>query len=786
MLKNYLKIAWRNLLRNKAFSLINIFGLALGFASSLVLFLVVKNELGYDHFHKKADRIYRVTTNALDFNSNVSMAVGPVLKNDFPEIEQITQVYYQNEGLVTIGNNRYNEKQLTYADAYFFKVFDYQWIAGNPANALQDPNTVVITESIARKYFGEQNAMGKTINLDQNDLKVTGIIKDVPSNTHFPFVFVASWKTIAKYFNTNIFYSLPGGAYTYLVLPEHYPIEKLQNRIKPFIKKHWGEAIAKESNLPLQPLRSIHFDQRYINNIITPTGKETFWALAGVAIFIIITACVNFINLSTAQAIKRSKEIGVRKVLGAYRLQLIRQFLGETAVMVITSVLIALVAVIILLPLTKQYLDIKIDAVQLMQPGIILMIAGVTAFMILFAGLYPAFVQSAFTPILALKNKTNTSSAQSTILRKSLVILQFSISQVLIICTLIVAGQIDFLKNKNLGFNKEAVLTFGIPDQAKSAFLQTELSKNPAITAISFSSGAPSYNTNFTSFSCKELGLVKDDVTEVKFVDEHYMEMFGFTLLAGKAITEVSSGDSITSIVVNETFIKKLGIQDPSEAIGRYVTINGDQNLPIMGVIQDFQSESKHKKIRACLMAYMPGAFRQASVKIKPQDMRETIAGIDQLWSSTFQESLFEYEFLDDHIAKFYRQEENMYKSFQLFSAIAIFIGCLGLYGLISFIALQKTKEIGVRKVLGATVSQILFMLSKDFVSLVLISLLIASPIAYIIMHKWLQNFAYQISIEWWVFVLAGMLAVLIAVLTLSLQAIKAALANPVKSLRAE
>ncbi|MDO1447375.1 ABC transporter permease [Rhodocytophaga aerolata] len=791
MLKNYLTIALRNLLRNKVYAILNIAGLALGVASCLLLLLVVRNELGYDNFHSKADRIYRVTLNALDFNSNVSLAVAPAMRNDFSQLEQITQTFYQRDGMVEIGGNRYNEKSFAYADEHYFNVFDYEWIAGDRNTALQEPNTVVLTQSIAAKYFGDQNPIGQTIRLNnQYDLQVTGLIKDVPSNTHFPFIFLASWKTLEKNFKNGLtnFWNIPGGSYLYILLPESYSVKQLEAGIKPFLKKNWGEEVAKSANMPIQPLHNIHFDQRYINNIITPTGRETFYALAGVALFIIITACINFVNLATAQAIKRSKEVGVRKVLGAQRVELIWQFLGEVTLLVLLSVFIALVTTRLALPAMSQYLDINISVSQLLAPSFIAIILTLTISMILLSGIYPALVQSGFRPALALKSKMAAPSSKGLTLRKSLVVIQFCISQILIIGTVVVASQMDFFRNQNLGFSKEAVLTFGLPgaDQNKRDVLRTALLSYPGVQEISFASGAPAYNNNFTSFQSKELGLTEDDVTEVKFVDEKYMGMFGFELLAGKAITEANRKDSTFNIVVNETLIHKLGITDPGEAIGKTITINGDLTVPIMGVVRDFQSESKHKKIRACVMAYLPDAFGQVSVRIEPKQMRQTIQAIDKLWSATFPEYLFEYEFLDEHIASMYKQEERMYMAFQLFSAIAIFIGCLGLYGLVSFMALQKTKEIGIRKVLGASVWNIVYLFTREFAGLILISFLIAAPIAYYMMYAWLQNFAYSISIGWTVFLVAVLASFIIAALTVSYRSITAALVNPVKSLRSE
>lgn len=355
MFKSYFKTAWRAVSRHRAYSLINVLGLTLGIASCLIIFLVVKNELSYDNFNRKADRIYRVTLNALDFNSNVSLAVAPAMRTDFPELEQITQVYFQQSALVKVSQTRYNEKRFAFADEHLPAVFDYHWLAGDPKTALSAPNAVVLTESIAKKYFGKENAIGQVINLNNEfDLKVTGIIKDPPGNTHLPFLFLVSFETIKKDVGSSMtnFWSIPGGSYVYIVIPENFSIHQLEKKIPAFIEKNWGRDIAKDAKLPLQPLRDIHFDQRYINNIITPTSKQSYWALAGVALFIIITACINFINLATAQSIRRAKEVGVRKVLGAKRPQLIWQFLSETAVLVLLALVLGVIATSIFLPQT--------------------------------------------------------------------------------------------------------------------------------------------------------------------------------------------------------------------------------------------------------------------------------------------------------------------------------------------------------------------------------------------------------------------------------------------------
>jgi putative ABC transport system permease protein len=790
MFKNYFKTAWRAIARYRLYSTLNILGLALGIASCIVIFLVVKYELGYDAFHKKADRIYRVTLNAIDFNPSVSMAITPAMRTSFPELEQVSQVWHHSEGQVTIGQTRYNEKGYAFADAAFPKIFDYEWLQGNPATALADPNAVVLTETLARKYFGDKDAMGQVIKLEQFnlkfDLKVTGVVKDPPGNTSFPFLFLVSFETIKKDVQgmMNQFYAIAGGN-TYILLPPGYNIETLRKKIPSFIAAHWGEDMAKEARLPLQPLKEIHFDQRYLNSDVTPTtSKNTYWALSAIAIFIIVIACINFINLATAQAIRRAREIGVRKVLGSNRSQLVGQFLGETTLMVAIALLLALLSVIIFLPQLAQWLDIKIYVQQLTEPLTLLIISAVTVVMILLAGLYPAFVQSAFNPVRSLKRQPAVSSGNLT-LRKGLVIVQFAISQVMIVGTLVVAYQMDFFKNRDLGFDKDAVISIGIPQREKRAVLEKELASNPGIKEISFASGAPAYNNSYTDFSSPELGIMKGDVTEMKFVDEHYTGMFNLQMLAGEPVARKDSSDTTHQAVINTALMQKLNITDPQQMPGKHIMLNGWYTT-VTGVVQDFQSESKHKKRRPCALLYRQNSFYTACIKLQPAAMEQTIARIDKDWSALFPDRLFQYEFLDEHIAKWYSQEEKQYIAFRLFAGIAILIGCLGLYGLIAFAAAQRTKEVGIRKVLGASLSSIVYLFSREFAVLIAIAFLIAAPLGYYVMHNWLQNFAYQVNINAGIFIIAIIVSVIVAGSTIAYQAIRAAMANPVKSLRSE
>lgn len=787
MFKSYCIIAFRNVQRNLNYVLLNVFGLTISIASCLVIFLIVRNELGYDNFHHKAARTYRVTLNALDFNPSVSMGVVPALRTDFPELENVSQVWYQQLGQLKIGQNRYNEHSYMYADEQFTSIFDYQWLQGNPRTALSEPNAIVLTQSMVKKYFGDQDAMGQLINLDNEyDLRVTGVVKDPPGNTSLPFRFLVSFATVKKNLGSyaNDFYAIMGGN-AYIVLPEHYPLARLQGRMKAFITKNWGADYAKEARLPIQPLRDIHFDQRYLNTADMPTtSRGTYYALAVVALFIIITACINFINLATAQAAKRAREVGVRKALGAGRSQLIRQFLGETSLLVIFSVLLALLAAYFLLPEAASWLDIKMDPYQLFQPIVLALLAGVTVLVILLAGLYPAFVQSAFQPALSLKGSTGMPYRGFT-LRKSLVLLQFVISQVLIIGTMIVARQMDFFRNQDLGFNKEAVIAFDLADRSKREVVRQQLLNNPGVADVCFSTGAPVYNRIFSPLSAPELGIIKDDVTEIKIVDEHYIDMFGIKMLAGEQIPRKSSGDTTHKVVVNEALLHKLGITSPQAALGKHILANGTY-CTVIGVAQNFQSESKHKKIRPCVLWYDEKVLFSVSVKIKPQHLRQTISRIEKDWYSLFPDKLFYYEFLDDHIAGLYRQEQKVYTAFKLFSSLAILIGCLGLYGLVAFAAVQRIKEVGIRKVLGASLPDIVTLFAKEFFLLIAIAFVVAAPLAWYVMHSWLTNFAYQVSIGPGIFLLALIISFGIAALTIAYQSVKAALANPLQSLRTE
>lgn len=787
MFSNYIKLAFRSIRRNISYTLLNVAGLTLSIASCIVIFLVVKNELSYDRYHKKADRTYRVTLNAIDFNPSVSMAVTKAMRNDFPELENITQFWYRGQQLMQVGESRYNEEGMAYADEQFARVFDFNWLEGDQKTALSAPNSIVLTKTLAKKYFGDKPAMGQTIRFDNsNDLLVTGIIEDLPGNTHLPFKYLVSFETIEKELGGALreFYWI-SGANTYIVIPENTYIQQFQKRIPEFLKKNWGEGIAKEARLPLQPLKEIHFDQRYLHNTAMPTtSRNTYIALAVVALFIIITACINFINLATALAMKRVKEVGIRKTLGARRGQLISQFLGETGLLVILAVVIGYAAAYIFLPTVTGWLDIRVGVAQMTEKTTLLTVGGLTILIILLAGLYPAFVQSAFRPAISLKS-SGAMSFRGLTLRKSLVFFQFAISQILIIGTLVVAHQMDFFRNQDLGFNKDAMISFYAFDAKKREVLKQQLRADPGVKDIAFASSAPVGNGNFGPFSAPHLGRPKDDVTEIKSIDTHYIEMFGIKMLAGEKLKIRQESDSPNNVLVNETLIRKLGITDPQKAIGQHFR-QWRTDCVIMGVVQDFQSESKHKERRPCILLYEEDAHFNVSVLLNAGNTRQTLARIEKAWTKLFPEELFAYEFLDERIGSMYRQEQKAYTAFRMFSVLAIIIGCLGLYGLVAFAAVQRTKEVGIRKVLGASIPDIVILFGKEFMLLITIAFVVAAPVAWYVMNNWLQNFAYRVDIGFLTFLMAIAASFIIAAITIAHQAVKAALANPVKSLRTE
>ena len=801
MLYSYLKIAFRNLIRHKAFSILNIAGLAVGIAAALVIFLVVNFELSFDTFHAKKDRIYRVVNEFMhaagkDYQTGVPFPFGEALKTDYPQLGKVAMTFgaYNTQISVideegNIGKKFKEEAGAFFAGPEFFEVFDYHWLAGNPKKALAEPNMAVLTQSEAEKYFGDwHQALGKQLKLDNQTLvQVTGILEDVPYNSDFQQEVIVSYATLRSLFSENDFTnwgSVSSGVQCYILLPEGTTEASFNRLLVSFLKKHYPK---NKNTYKLQPLSDLHFNPNYPPPSFRSITKQTITSLELIGLFILVIACINFVNLATAQALGRAKEAGVRKVLGSNRGQLIWQFLGETFVIVLIAVLSAILLVQLVLPWVQPISNLPESFNLYAAPHLLLFLFGIIVSVTFLSGFYPALVLSGFQPIQALKSKMTIQTLGGISLRKSLVVLQFSVAQVLIIATLIAICQMNFIRQKDLGFNQRAVLLVEIPDdslaQAKMHHLKNQFAALPGVERVSFNFSAPlSGSSSSSNFGFTSTTKDEDFPLNIKAADADYFSTFQLRFAAGRPYTV---SDTIREVVVNEMLLEKVGIRNPQDAIGKSIKFYGRQ-YPVVGVVKDFHHASLRQPIVPIAMASDKRNFRQVALKVAPGNLKETQKQVEKIWSAAFPDYVYEASFLDDRIAEFYEEDAKLSQLFKIFAGIAIFIGCLGLYGLVSFVAVQKTKEIGIRKVLGASLTNIVSLLSKDFIKLVLLANIIAWPLAWWAMQKWLQDFTFRIQIGWWMFAVAGLGALVIALITVSFQAIKAGLANPVKALRSE
>ena len=806
MFKNYFKIALRNLVRHKAFSIINITGLAIGIASCLLLFTVIKYELSYDQFQPDYHQIQHVVTqdksgDGIEYTPGIPFPALQALRMDFPEM--ITGSLYASYGsqvtvlgdanaTIDAGKKFIEETGFFFCDPEFFRVFKYDFLVGSAAD-LKQPNVTVLTQKNAEKYFGEwKNAVGKFLKLDNAvTVKVVGILKNIPANTDYPLGIVTSFETVKSNPDTY-FYSKEWGATTsnfqlFMLLPKNITKDQVNSRLTAFSKKYYNPDDSERRSSFLQPLSEVHFDKRFQSLSDHVIEKSTLWTLGLIGIFIILMACINFINLSTAQAVGRSKEIGIRKVLGGYRWQLIRQVMSETVLIVLVSVLFAIGIVMLCLPFIKHIASIQ-EPLPLFNWSTLLFLLGIIISVTLFAGLYPAMTLSGFNPVLALKNKITSATVGGISIRRGLVVSQFAISQVLIIGTIIAVSQMNFVKNADLGFNKEALLIINSNNdstsQARQETFKQKLLQMPGVKSVTFSSDVPSSQNNSGTNFGFDHKPEPEFTLYTKFGDEDYFKTFGLQLLAGRGFNK---SDTINEVVVNETLMKKLGIKSPEEMIGKELKYGGRGNWKtIVGVMKDFKTNSLREDIKPLALAEFRKQYQVATVKMNSTNIPKTRAAVEIAWNQTFPEYAFTSNYLDENIAEFYKQEDQLALLYKLFAGIAIFISCLGLYGLVSFMAVQKTKEIGVRKVLGASIKNIIFLFSKEFTILILIGSVIAVPVAYFMMNSWLQNFVFRIKMNAGIFIIAILISIIIAWISVGYKSIKAAMANPVKSLRTE
>ncbi|HEX2606996.1 MAG TPA: ABC transporter permease [Flavisolibacter sp.] len=810
MFRNYMKIAFRSMWKQKSFSLINLLGLASGLCCFLLISMYVLDELSYDRFYKHADRIYRINAD-IKFGGNdlhlpqTSDMMGPTLKKDYPQVEQFARVY-TNTGskLVKKGTEFITESRLAHVDSTFFSVFSVPAIAGDLATALNEPNTVVISESAARKYFGTTDALGKTLETNDNTLtayKVTGVVKDLPQNSHFRFDFYFSMKNINYYWGQFLSHNFN----TYLVLKEGTDYKAFQKNFVQYIDKYAipeAKAFMNITNIAefeksgnkleysLIPLTDIHLHSDRAFEI-SPSGNIQYvYIFSAVALFILLIACINFMNLTTAKSANRAKEVGIRKVLGTERKGLITQFLTESTLMVVLSMAIALGLAYFILPLFNTIANKQMHLSVLFSPLLLPLLIALPFLVGLLAGSYPAFYLSGFRPIEVLKGKIKMGN-RTVSLRSLLVVVQFATSIILIIGTIVIYRQLNYIQNKNLGYSKDQVLivddTYAL--QQNAAAFKNEVTRLPGVISGTLSAFLPVSNSsrNDNSFSKDAVMNASNGFgMQTWTIDYDYLNTMGMQLVKGRNFSKDYGTDS-SAIIINERLASILGYADP---IGKKIYSseggpNHDAGLTIIGVVKNFNFESLRKDVGP-LAFFLGSSTGLASFKVKAEQVPALLKSIESKWKEMAPSLPFSYRFLDESFNEMYRSEQRAGKIALIFSVLAILIACLGLFGLAAFIAEQRTKEIGIRKVLGASVQGIVQLLSKDFVRLVLLSFLIASPLAWYAMHKWLEDFAFRVDINWWIFALAGCIALGIALFTISFQAIRSALANPIKNLRTE
>ncbi|GAB4021877.1 ABC transporter permease [Spirosoma koreense] len=801
MLRNYLLIALRNLRKHKTFSFINITGVAVGLACFLLIALYVKDELSYDRYNTHADHIYRVSRTFLSSEGTPSLKLaqlappfGPLIRQDFPEAEQVVRTI-DNSGLIRYGEHSFNEQDLYFAEGNLFKVFDFKLLSGNPDHALVNPFSILFSRPMAEKYFGHENPVGKIVRLNnQFDLTVTGVFEPLPAQAHFHPNFLASFST----FNDNRVYGTErlrtnwgNNAFsTYILLKPGVDPKRVEAAFPAFQDKHIpaeeGNKPSKWSVLNLQKLTDIHL-RSHTDSELEPTGDMSYiYLFSAIGLFILLIACINYMNLATARSAGRAKEVGMRKVVGALRTQLIGQFLSESILLVTFALSIAVVLVVLCLPALNDFTQKQLSFQQLLDPIFLSILIGITLLTGLVAGSYPAFFLTSFRPLGVLKGQI-VSAMRTGKLRQVLVVTQFAIAIALIISTAVVYNQMKYIQDYRLGYAKDQVLLLRDVGDSTTNYetLKQQLVQTGAVRDMGRSSRIPSSRLldSWDASAAKgdSMAPVKINLRGLR-VDYDFITAYQIPMAAGRNFSRAYGTDT-SMVVLNETAVRQLG-WTPDQAIGKRFRY-GPTNGQVIGVTKDFHFESLHQQMSAIAMVMSTQNFNWISVPLKG-NIPTALQHVESVWKQFFPERPFDYQFLDERFDRLYAREQTQQILFSIFAGIAILISCMGLFGLSMFMAEQRTKEIGIRKVLGASEASLVALFSKDFMKLVLIALVIASPIAWYAMYTWLADFAYRTTIHWWVFLLAGGLTVLIALLTVSFQSIKAALTNPIKSLRSE
>jgi putative ABC transport system permease protein len=796
MFKLNLKIAWRNLWKNKGYTLINILGLSIGMASCILIFIFIRFQLSFDEGYQNEDRIYRVVTdwkyNAFDdYSAGIPVPFIAAARNEIAGFDKVGAIIKRGDILHVkdaVGKEIKTQEAVYYAEPDFFEIFeDIKWKYGKPKDALSEPNTVVLSEASAIKFFGNAaSAIGKTIILGSDkNLKVTGIIQDMPQNSSLPFKIIISYETFnwRKFRNWD---AVNSSTSCYVLLKAGLKLSDIQKPLNQFNKKYYtDQKIAGNQINRLQALRDIHFNERYDNFADSTIGKSQIYGLSIIGLFLILTACINFINLSTAQSVNRSKEVGVRKVMGSKRKQLIAQFLTETFAVSLIALLIASVITELAIPPMQNLFKGQIEFSLFGHPIIFVFMALLVVFVGFLAGFYPALIVSGFNPVLAIKNKVALNNSGLS-LRKILVVVQFAITIILIIGTLVIIRQMEYIQKKSLGFNPNAVAMIGVPgdstSQTRYNTFKERMLQIPGIQMLSFCQTAPlSSDVNSTDFT---FNGIKNKDFEVRTLraDENYFKLFDLKILAGKVFLK---SDTANGCVVNETFLKKMFISNPQDALGKMINASGNA-IPVVGVVKDYNDKSLKESISG--LAIFPGKrnYYNAAVKVDSKQLMSAMKQAEALWNSTFPNGIFDSSFVNDRINSYYESEQIMGALFKISAGVIIFISFIGLFGLISFVATQRTKEVAIRKVLGASTIELVKMLNGSFLLMVFIANLVAWPLAYLFISKWLSGFAYRIDINIWPFALAMVISMIITLITVSIRSYKAATANTIDALKYE
>ncbi len=802
---NYFKVAFRKIKRQKGYSFINIAGLAIGMACCILILLWIQDELSFDRYHEKAKQIYRVGTQfGPTVDSRGAFTAPPMaeaLVDEFPEVLQAVRLDPWDEDinlLVSHDEKHFMEKGIIWADSSIFDVFTIPFVIGNPKTAINQPGTVVITKGTALKYFSDETPMGKTIKIEGDDYQITGVVENCPSNSHFHFNMIAS--LISEELSRDPEWD--GHCFfTYIVLPDRYPPSQLEEKFPDFIKRHYGPEFQEEMGISieeyydgenryygywLQPLLDIHLNA----DVGNAKGDMTYvYVFSSIALFTLLIACINFMNLSTARSANRSKEVGLRKVAGSSKSQLVRQFLCESILLSFIALVIAIGIVELVLPAFRNLTNKQLELNLFSNWYILFGLFGLALFVGITAGSYPAFFLSSFQPAAVLKGKLRAGT-KSSWLRNGLVIFQFSISVIILLGTFIIYNQLNYVGNVQLGFDKEQIVVIhraSALGQQRESFKQ-DLLQHPGILSVSNTNSLP--GRHFDPNDHRLEGEPKKAyVLHTMYGDYDFVELLNLEMVAGRYFSKEIATDATSAVVINEAAVKKLGLSDP---IGKrfYKEFGGAKKgefVTIIGVVKDFHFHSLHHEIHPMVIRPLTGTRgNYTSIKIHPENIKGTLSTIEKTWKKFSGGQPFEYSFLDDDFNSLYKKEQKTGQIFAMFSVLAILIACLGLFGLASFTAEQRTKEIGIRKVLGASASSIMFLLCKEFIKWILLANIIAWPIAYYAMNKWLQNFAYRISIGAEVFMLPTLLALVIALITISYQSLRASVANPVDSLRYE